>query len=1078
MSQKTKLIGVGVVAALGLSTTALVTGAIFPTEIKNQTKSATATYEEIAPYVKEYLAANNLVSASGELLVPNTSDASGAEVASITVEEALTRLINNGTLEYVSVKGEKGDKGDTGATGAQGATGAAGQNGANGQDGADGGGSVTAGDGLEYSGGVLSMKPCAVDQVLSYNGTTWDCATVTAGGVDGNTTNTVASLTLSGTMLQATMTDSAGNTVSTNKIDLGAHFVTNSDLSDYATTAQVGALSARVSNLESAAAGYATESWVAAQNYLTSSGLATYLTTHGYVTDSALTTVLSSYLLKNDFAATLNTHLLAGDGVAITQDGNGNSVIESLHNAEIFTMVNDHLAVAVPETNKIYVDIDESPMKEYIYLNGANGAPLDPTNAAAWSEVGSVTVDLSGYSTTDQMNSAINNALTNQLNDLANHSNLNTILTNYVKTGDMDAAIASATSDMATQTWVNAQGFLTSSSLVGNATETWVNSQNFATMTDLDAFYTMDEVDSLLADKANQSALDATNVRVSALDAAMSSKQDKLTAGSNITISGNVISANVDLSTYATKSYVDSQDFLTNANALASYATQSYVNSQGFLKSDALNDYATKDYVDSNGHLTIADLDGYATQSWVAGKNYLTNAGLATYLTNNNYAQDSDIAAAIAGADDEYVSHTEFGETLHDHIKAGSGIAIGADNTISATMFVMTTNRLTVANPDPNMIYVETGADASSPVSQYMYLNGKDGAPLDPTNAAAWLKIGDLSGVDLSPYSTTDQMHAAINAAIEAEVDEFNKTYATQSWVDSQGYLKSADLDGYATQSWVDGNYLKSSALGGYATQAWTNAQGFLKKADLATYATQDYVNNQGFITASTLNTYGYATQAWVTGQKYLTEDAAKATYVTQTGLAATLAGYQPLITGGATTITSANLTANMVLQSDGNGKVAASGVTMSSLSTALTDIAALKSQQATNMAAIAALQSTVSSSNNEGAWGEIDTGKTFRGKKVYRQDFTLYVQADANVNSDLELIGKDNYVDDIVSVGGWWTIGYQTERWQIPSSGAGSTNYAYVVIHGSGNRLKFRSMANNGRSSAQAIVIVEYTKK
>ena len=53
--------------------------------------------------------------------------------------------------------------------------------------------------------------------------------------------------------------------------------------------------------------------------------------------------------------------------------------------------------------------------------------------------------------------------------------------------------------------------------------------------------------------------------------------------------------------------------------------------------------------------------------------------------------------------------------------------------------------------------------------------------------------------------------------------------YATQSWVQSQGYLTShQDLSSYATQSWVSSNFLSSTALTGYATQSWVTEQGYL----------------------------------------------------------------------------------------------------------------------------------------------------------------------------------------------------------------------------------------------------------
>lgn len=68
---------------------------------------------------------------------------------------------------------------------------------------------------------------------------------------------------------------------------------------------------------------------------------------------------------------------------------------------------------------------------------------------------------------------------------------------------------------------------------------------------------------------------------------------------------------------------------------------------------------------------------------------------------------------------------------------------------------------------------------------------------------------------------------------------------------------------------WVieDGTNIRPD-LSGYATQAWVNGQGFLKVASLTAYATKTYVNSQGFLKADNLT--GYATETWVRSN-YLT---------------------------------------------------------------------------------------------------------------------------------------------------------------------------------------------------------------
>ena len=115
--------------------------------------------------------------------------------------------------------------------------------------------------------------------------------------------------------------------------------------------------------------------------------------------------------------------------------------------------------------------------------------------------------------------------------------------------------------DYATKTWVQQQGYLTSSALMGYATQSWVQQQGYLT----------------------SSALMG----------------------------------------YATKTWVQQQGYLTSS-ALMGYATQSWVQQQGYLTSSALMGYATQSWVQQQGYLTSSALTGYATQEWVNQQGYLT----------------------------------------------------------------------------------------------------------------------------------------------------------------------------------------------------------------------------------------------------------------------------------------------------------------------------------------------------------------------------------------------------------------------------------------------------------------------
>ena len=118
------------------------------------------------------------------------------------------------------------------------------------------------------------------------------------------------------------------------------------------------------------------------------------------------------------------------------------------------------------------------------------------------------------------------------------------------------------------------------------------------------------------------------------------------------------------------------------------------------------------------------------------------------------------------------------------------------------------------------------------------------------------LQYADLSQADLdvgyldassAQIATLDSNSITTNSLTVGGVQFDPSDYATKSWVEEQGYLKSANLSNYATQSWViernyttasdvaqtlDG-YVMQGELDGYATEAWVR-ENFSKAS--ATY--------------------------------------------------------------------------------------------------------------------------------------------------------------------------------------------------------------------------------------------------
>ena len=264
-------------------------------------------------------------------------------------------------------------------------------------------------------------------------------------------------------------------------------------------------------------------------------------------------------------------------------------------------------------------------------------------------------------------------------------------------------ADASAITDMATQTWVQNQGYLTEvpSNYVTDSelTEGLAGKQdkgNYALKSDLNTLATKEE----LATKADATAL--------------SSKQNTLVSGTNIkTINGETIlgSGNLviqsgtsnwddiqgkpqfakvatsgnyndlinkptipDVSGLATKEEI--ADMETKSNAAATYATKQEIPSlEGYLtETEASETYATKQALGNK-------LDTATYNSEKAGFETKENAA-ATYQVKGNYATKQE----IAGKQDTLVSGTNI-RTINGHSVLGAGdITIQAGGTIDTAM--------------------------------------------------------------------------------------------------------------------------------------------------------------------------------------------------------------------------------------------------------------------------------------------------------------------------------------------------------------------------------------------------------
>ena len=329
-----------------------------------------------------------------------------------------------------------------------------------------------------------------------------------------------------------------------------------------------------------------------------------------------------------------------------------------------------------------------------------------------------------------------------------------------------------------------------------------------------------------------------------------------------------------ELSSYATQSWVLSQEYLTSDTlpsdiatmgwvisqsyitslALTGYATESWVSGQGYLTA-VPSQFATQSWVESQGYLTShQDLTGYATESWVSSQGYLTAvpSQFATqswvesqgYLTSETIP--SDIATQSWVESQGYLtSHQDLSSYATQSWVENQGyLTSHQDLTGYATESWVEAKGYITSENIPSGIATQSWVQSQSYATQSWVLS------------RSYVSLWDLDVyMNQNEYVTDSNMQAElVSYATQDWVSEQGyltshqdlTSYATQSWVQSQGYLTSENIpSGIATQSWVSSNFLSATALNGYATQSWVESQGYLTShQNLSSYATKQWVSN------------------------------------------------------------------------------------------------------------------------------------------------------------------------------------------------------------------------------------------
>ena len=317
-------------------------------------------------------------------------------------------------------------------------------------------------------------------------------------------------------------------------------------------------------------------------------------------------------------------------------------------------------------------------------------------------------------------------------------------------------------------------------------------------------------------------------------------------------------------------------DYLT-PNDLKTINNQSIVGQGNITIEASIPDYyATKSWVSEQGYLTSSALTGYATESWVSSQQFATQSWVSS---QGYYKPDSSetVLYTIQPTDIDPIVPT--GLIIGNYLEGDrvEGVEIGAGG-----LTVMCHHYQESQWSQDYAYQVLTESNLS------WYLDGY--ATESWVQAQGYITSTGVSGlatmswVEAQGYITSETLPEDIATQSWVSSNFLSVTaltgYATESWVEAQGYLTShQDLSSYATKSWVEAQGYLTSVPSGYATESWVSSQQFITSTALTGYATESWVQNQGYLTSVPSS---YATQSWVEAQGYLTSHQDLSSYATK----------------------------------------------------------------------------------------------------------------------------------------------------------------------------------------------------
>ena len=287
-----------------------------------------------------------------------------------------------------------------------------------------------------------------------------------------------------------------------------------------------------------------------------------------------------------------------------------------------------------------------------------------------------------------------------------------------------------------------------------------------------------------------------------------------------------------DLSSYATKTWVTEQGYLTEHQDLTGYALKSEIPS--------LDGYATESWVTNQGYITSVP-DTFATKDWVSAQGYLTS-----HQDLSSYALKSEIPSLTG-----YVQETNL-VTINDQPLIGE---YNLSIQMPLVIYIDLDSGEYMGNYDDYMsFFANEYMNDGDNRKVIVYLNSAklgieyNSFPSDIKTIEEEARIiVEVGGYYLDDRDENDKklIYYRIKGNYATQKVEVSFTtipsdadipdltgYATETWVESKGYALQSeipDMSVYALKSEIP-------SLTGYATESWVTSQG---------YTTQTYVDDK-----------------------------------------------------------------------------------------------------------------------------------------------------------------------------------------------------------------------------------------